>query len=60
MNESLKRDLKNMEDAALLIGEKSDIWQNRIIYWMAVAIFHILTWILRKEGRGNGRNGKGS
>ena len=54
--EALKEDHQHMEDAAIRTAQRTDIWQDRIVYWMAVAIMHILTWILRRENNDK-RNG---
>lgn len=46
--EALKEDAQHMEDAALRTANRADIWQDRIIYWMAVALLHVIEWILKK------------
>ena len=48
MRDQLIKDLEHMEEAMDRTVNHADIWQDRIIYWMAVAIFHILTWIVRE------------
>ena len=47
--DSLKEDAQRMEEACERTVNRCDIWQDRIVYWMAVALLHIITWILRKE-----------
>lgn len=49
MHDALIKDLEHMEEACERTANRTDIWQDRIIYWMAVALVHIITWILRKE-----------
>lgn len=49
LRDELKKDLAHMEEACERTVNRRDIWQDRIVYWMAVALFHIITWILRKE-----------
>lgn len=49
MREALIKDLRHMEEACERTVGRTDIWQDRIVYWMAVALVHVITWILRKE-----------
>jgi hypothetical protein len=49
LREALVEDLAHAEEACERTATRTDIWQDRIVYWMAVAIVHIITWILRKE-----------
>lgn len=53
MRDALIRDAQNMEEAMSRTVNRCDIWQDRIIYWIAVAVFHLLTIELRrlKEGQ---------
>ncbi len=48
--ETLIQDIENMEDVLGRTAERSDIWQDRCIYAMAKAIWHILQWIRRQDG----------
>ena len=41
-------DAENMENIAVKLGDRSDIWQDRFIYMMAVAIKHILEHIIKE------------
>lgn len=41
-------DKKHMDEIADKLSKRQDIWQDRFIYWMAVAIGHILEWIVKK------------
>lgn len=49
LKDSLLSDLNNMEDAASRTANRCDIWQDRLIYHICVAIIHIIQWIIRKE-----------
>ena len=42
-------DKKNMDEIADKLADRQDIWQDRYVYWMAVAIGHILEWIERRR-----------
>ena len=57
MIEQLKYDLDRMEDICIRLGRREDIWQDRVIYWMGVALVHIITWILRQAPRERRQNG---
>jgi len=49
MMKELKKDAERMLEVMDRTAGRSDIWQDRCVYWMAVAIFHILEWIIRKD-----------
>lgn len=49
MRDELIRDMENMEDGLSCTADRCDIWQDRLIYAMCLAIYHILQWIIRKE-----------
>ena len=51
MRDELLHDLDNMENAMCRTADRCDIWQDRLIYAMCLAIYHILQWILKKEKR---------
>ena len=40
--EILVKDAERMEEISCRTAERSDIWQDRFIYWMAVAILALL------------------
>lgn len=43
---TLIEDKERMDEIAKTMEEtEADIWQNRYIFWIAVAIGHILEWI---------------
>ncbi len=48
MKNELMKDLENMEEVLCRTADRVDIWQDRIIFTMAKAIYHILTWIIKK------------
>lgn len=54
MTNELMQDLDAMEDAMLRTADRCDIWQDRLIYSMAKAIYHLLKWAIRKERSNNG------
>ena len=41
-------DKERMDEIGWRLKDRQDIWQDRYIYWMAVAIGHILEWIVKK------------
>lgn len=49
------RDLENMDEITEKLGNRSDIWQDRFIYWIAIAIRDILLWIIKMEESDNGQ-----
>ena len=49
MNKTLTKDAENMMEIMDKTVYRCDIWQDRFIYHMAKAIYHILDWIRRKE-----------
>lgn len=53
MRDELIRDMEAMEQGMERTADRCDIWQDRLIYAMCKAIYHILQWILRREGKGH-------
>ena len=49
MESELKKDMENMENVLIRLGDRTDIWQDRIIYVIAKAVFDLLRWAIRKE-----------
>ena len=47
MREELVQDADQMENICILLGDRQDIWQDRIIYWIAVAVLHLLREAIR-------------
>lgn len=54
--ETLIEDAQRMEDACCRLAQPTDIWQDRIIYWMCVAVYHLLQIELRRLSNGNERD----
>lgn len=44
---TLIKDADNMENIAIKLGDRQDIWQDRFIYEIAIAIKHILDYIIK-------------
>lgn len=53
MRDELIRDMEAMEQGMERTAGRCDIWQDRLIYAMCLAIYHILQWIVRREGKGH-------
>lgn len=47
----LKEDAVHMEEIMDKTAERADIWQDRFIYWMAVAIYNIILRINKLDER---------
>ena len=47
--ENLIEDREMMFDGMIKMGENSDIWQNKLIYWICKSNYDILEYMLRKE-----------
>ena len=47
--ENLIEDREMMFDGMIRMGEDSDIWQNKLIYWICKSNYDILEYMLRKE-----------
>lgn len=45
----LDQDAENMQEVMSRTAQRSDIWQDRCVYAMAKAIYHILEWIHRES-----------
>lgn len=43
------QDKERMDEIAGKLSHRQDIWQDRYIYWIAVAIGHILEWVVKHE-----------
>ena len=46
--EAMTEDLKRMEAVCERTATRCDIWQDRLIYWMAVALVHLLEAQIKK------------
>lgn len=51
MNKILQADAEAMEEIMARTADRCDIWQDRFIYWIAVAIYHIIQRISRLENK---------
>ena len=49
LRKTLVEDAQRMEDAACDLITERRISQTYILYWVCVAVLHVITWILRKE-----------
>lgn len=49
MEKQLLKDLENIENCMIRLGDRADIWQDRMIYVIAKAVFDLLRWAIRKE-----------
>lgn len=49
LREAMIEDMQNMEDGMIRTAGRADIWQDRLVYALCKAVYHILTWILRGE-----------
>ena len=49
LKERLTEDMLNVETVMEKTADRVDIWQDRIIYIFAKALWDILEWIIRKE-----------
>ena len=54
LREALIQDMQNMETGMERTANgQGEIWQNNLIYAICLAVFHIIEYIIRKEGRAN-------
>lgn len=44
-----RTDKERMDIIAERLVHRQDIWQDRYIYWIAVALGHILEWVVKHE-----------
>ena len=49
MSDELIKDLEAMEDAVIRTADRCDIWQDRVIYAIAKAVYHIIIYVLRRD-----------
>ena len=49
--DELVKDADRTENICILLGDRQDIWQDRIIYWIAVAVLHLLREAIRGKDR---------
>ena len=48
----LIEDAEKIEEAASRTAGRCDIWQDRIVYNLCVAVLHLLRWAIRRNGNG--------
>lgn len=51
IRDQLILDLENMENGAAMTADRCDIWQDRLIYNICVALVHLLRWTIKEEGK---------
>lgn len=49
--DALRKDKERMDIIAERLNSRQDLWQDRFIYWMAVAIGHLLEWVVTRRDR---------
>ena len=49
MTKTLIQDMENIEDICIRFGERQDVYADRVIYVMAITIYHIFDWIRKHE-----------
>lgn len=49
MRRELIEDLSAMEEGMMKTADRSDIWQDRLIYAICKAVYHLILWVLRME-----------
>ena len=54
MRNKYRADKERMDIITERLVHRQDIWQDRYIYWIAVAIGHILEWIVKHGTNGIG------
>lgn len=47
LRDELIRDMNAMEDGMIRTGQRTDIWQDRLVWAICKAVFDIIAWILR-------------
>lgn len=51
MRDELVKDAERMEEVCCRLSVREDIWQDRIIYWIAVAVLHLLRDAIKRKER---------
>ena len=44
----IAEDLQNVEECLERTANRADIWQDRVIHGLAIAIWHLLQWELKR------------
>lgn len=56
LRDELIRDMNAMEDGMIRTGQRTDIWQDRLVWALCKAVYDILLWISR-GGKGGDHDG---
>lgn len=52
MNKSkLQRDAENMQEITERLVNRDEIWQDRYVYWIAVAVLHLLEEVIKLKNK---------
>ena len=51
MMKELKKDAERMLEVMERTATPCDLWQDRCVYWMAVAVYHVIMYLLRNNER---------
>lgn len=51
LSSKYRADKERMDIITERLYQRQDIWQDRYIYWIAVAIGHILEWMVRHDSK---------
>lgn len=43
----LIKDAENMQEITERLAHRDDIWQDRYVYWIAVAVLHLLEEVVK-------------
>lgn len=49
LRDQLVKDGNEVEDIAVRMQFDRDIWQNRVIYVLAVALLHVIQYLLKQK-----------
>lgn len=49
--DELVKDADRMENICILLGDRQDIWQDRLVYWIAVAVLHLLQDAVKRKDK---------
>ena len=49
--DELVKDADRMENICIMLGDRQDIWQDRLVYWIAVAVLHLLQDTVKRKDK---------
>lgn len=49
MKNTLTQDAERMLEVMDRTANRSDIWQDRCVYWLAVAVYHIIIYLKKRS-----------